>query len=121
MTLKNSKGFTLVEMLVVIAIISVLAAALFPAISNALSSASATALKQKGRGIWVAITSANMEREPLNLTALWPYECSEDPQLTPWPTSTISSRTEPTPPSPLTMSISASSRTSRPTRLSPTA
>lgn len=78
MTLKNSKGFTLVEMLVVIAIISVLAAALFPAISNALQSASATALKQKGRGIWVAITSANMEREPLNLTALWPYECSED-------------------------------------------
>ena len=78
MTLKNSKGFTLVEMLVVIAIISVLAAALFPAISNALSSASATALKQKGRGIWVAITSANMEREPLNLTALWPYECSVD-------------------------------------------
>lgn len=78
MNIKNSKGFTLVEMLVVIAIISVLAAALFPAISNALSSASATALKQKGRGIWVAITSANMEREPLNLGSLWPYECSVD-------------------------------------------
>lgn len=78
MNIKNSKGFTLVEMLVVIAIISVLAAALFPAISNALSSASATALKQKGRGIWVAITSSNMEREPLNLGSLWPYECSED-------------------------------------------
>ncbi|MBR4611401.1 MAG: prepilin-type N-terminal cleavage/methylation domain-containing protein [Kiritimatiellae bacterium] len=76
--MKNSKGFTLVEMLVVIAIISVLAAALFPAISNALSSASATALKQKGRGIWVAITSSNMEREPLNLGSLWPYEWSKD-------------------------------------------
>jgi prepilin-type N-terminal cleavage/methylation domain-containing protein len=75
MTLKNSKGFTLVEMLVVIAIISVLAAALFPAINNALKSASATALKQKGRGVWVAITSANMEREPLNQDPLWPDEC----------------------------------------------
>lgn len=78
MALKNSKGFTLVEMLVVIAIISVLAAALFPAIQNAISTASATALKQKGRGIWVAITSANMEREPLNLGALWPTELEED-------------------------------------------
>lgn len=76
MSIKNSKGFTLVEMLVVIAIISVLAAALFPAISGALSSASATALKQKGRGIWVAITSSNMEREPLNLGSLWPFEIS---------------------------------------------
>lgn len=78
MTMKNSKGFTLVEMLVVIAIISVLAAALFPAITGALNSASATALKQKGRGIWVAITETNMEREPLNLTALWPYELNKD-------------------------------------------
>lgn len=77
MTIKNSKGFTLVEMLVVIAIISVLAAALFPAITGALNSASATALKQKGRGIWVAITETNMEREPLNLTALWPYELNK--------------------------------------------
>lgn len=85
MTIKNSKGFTLVEMLVVIAIISVLAAALFPAITGALNSASATALKQKGRGIWVAITETNMEREPLNLTALWPYERStakENPSTT---------------------------------------
>lgn len=81
MSIKNSKGFTLVEMLVVIAIISVLAAALFPAISNALSSASATALKQKGRGIWVAITSANMEREPLNLGALWPEDVKEDESI----------------------------------------
>lgn len=78
MNIKNSKGFTLVEMLVVIAIISVLAAALFPAISNALGSASATALKQKGRGIWVAITSANMEREPLNLGTVWPEDIEDD-------------------------------------------
>ena len=78
MSIKNSKGFTLVEMLVVIAIISVLAAALFPAISNALSTASATALKNKGRGVWVAITSANMEREPLNLGTLWPQDLEKE-------------------------------------------
>ncbi len=72
------KGFTLVEMLVVIAIIAILAAALFPAISNAMDSARATAMKQKGRGIWAAILSANMEREPLNLGPLWPAELKGD-------------------------------------------
>ena len=68
------KGFTLVEMLVVIAIIAILAAALFPAISNAMDAARATAMKNKGRGIWAAILSANMEREPLNMGPLWPAE-----------------------------------------------
>ena len=78
---KASKGFTLVEMLVVIAIISILAAALFPAIQNAMSSAQATALKTKGRGIWVAVTSANMEREPLNLGVIWPSEAVDKEQI----------------------------------------
>lgn len=78
MAIKNCKGFTLVEMLVVIAIISVLAAALFPAIQNALGNATATALKQKGRGIWVAVTSANLEREPLNQGTIWPQDLKDD-------------------------------------------
>lgn len=77
-TTKTSKGFTLVEMLVVIAIISILAAALFPAIQNAMSQAAATALKSKARGIWTAVTSTNMEREPLNLGTVWPYDLTQD-------------------------------------------
>lgn len=81
MTLKNNKGFTLVEMLVVIAIIAVLAAALFPAISSAIESARATAVKQKGRGVWVALTSANNERQILDRSALWPGDLM-DPNLT---------------------------------------
>ena len=72
MTVQKNRGFTLVEMLVVIAIIAVLAAALFPAIQSAIESARATAAKQKGRGIWVAITSANTDREILDLCLLWP-------------------------------------------------
>lgn len=71
---KLAEGFTLVEMLVVIAIIAILASALFPAITNAMDQATSTALKNKGRGIWVAINSANMEREPLNLAKVWPSE-----------------------------------------------
>lgn len=75
---KSAKGFTLVEMLVVIAIIAILAAALFPAIQNAMDSAKATALKNKGRGIWVAVTSTNSEREPLNLTTVWPDDMEDN-------------------------------------------
>ncbi len=68
----RKKAFTLVEMLVVIAIIAILAAALFPAIQSAIDSAKATSMKNKGRGAWIAVTSANAEREPLGRESLWP-------------------------------------------------
>lgn len=69
---KSNQGFTLVEMLVVIAIIALLATALFPAITTAMDSAKATALKNKGRGIWTAVTSANNDRVVINRRPLWP-------------------------------------------------
>ncbi len=78
---KKYKGFTLVEMLVVIAIIAILAAALFPAITSAMNQARATAMKNKGRGIWLAITSANMEREPLGFPSLWPKELEDSENI----------------------------------------
>ena len=71
-------GFTLVEMLVVIAIIAILAAALFPAIQGAMEQAKATSMKNMGRGVWTSVLTANMEREPLNLTALWPVNVKSD-------------------------------------------
>jgi len=78
MTLRKSftpKGFTLVEMLVVIMIIAILAAALFPAINAAIQQAKSTAMKNRGRGIWTAVVSANAEREPLGMSAVWPGFC----------------------------------------------
>jgi prepilin-type N-terminal cleavage/methylation domain-containing protein len=68
----NKKGFTLVELLVVIGILGILSAALFPAISNAMMKANMAAIAARGRDIFVAITSANTDREPLGLGSVWP-------------------------------------------------
>jgi prepilin-type N-terminal cleavage/methylation domain-containing protein len=71
---RGQGGFSLVELLLVITLLVIVVAALFPMHSQGIDTARATAMKSKGRGIWLAIMSANMEREAIKLGPLWPHE-----------------------------------------------
>ena len=75
---KKNKGFTLVELLVVIGILGILMGALFPAISSAMVKANLSACGMRGRNLFVAITAANTEREALGLGNCWPQEAQEN-------------------------------------------
>ena len=75
---KKNKGFTLVELLVVIGILGILMGALFPAISSAMVKANLSACGMRGRNLFVAITAANTEREALGLGNCWPQDAQEN-------------------------------------------
>lgn len=71
---KTNKGFTLVELLVVIGILGILMGALFPAISAAMLSANSSAMAMKGRNLFVAITQCNTDRTGAGLPLIWPVQ-----------------------------------------------
>jgi len=52
--------------------------AVFPAVDNATNAARATAMKNKARGIWIAVVSANTEREIFDMPMLWPLDLEKE-------------------------------------------
>ena len=69
---KQNKGFTLVELLVVIGILGILMGALFPAISSAMLSANTTAMSVNGKNLFTGIVQANIDRETHGRDPVWP-------------------------------------------------
>lgn len=65
-------AFTLIELLIVIAVIGILAGMLFPAIKAVMNSAQGTRVANNGKQIVTAITSANIDREANSKGDIWP-------------------------------------------------
>ena len=75
---KQEKGFTLVELLVVIGILGILMGALFPAVAGAMLSAKTAACAADGRNLIMGIITANTDRENGGQGPLWPRTDKDD-------------------------------------------
>lgn len=72
--MKNQASFNIFSLIVAVVLFLLLCLAFFPAISHSAMRANMTAVGTRGRDIFVAITSANTEREALGLPPLWPAD-----------------------------------------------
>jgi len=74
MRVTDGRGFTAVELAAVTFVVMLLALVLLPAIASKMIAVDITPAGVRGRDIFVAITGANTEREPLGLPPLWPAD-----------------------------------------------
>ena len=76
-------GFNVIELAAVTAVVMLFVLALIPAVGNKLTACEMTPVGVRGREIYVAITGANTEREPLGLPPVWPSEHPPDTNMNP--------------------------------------
>lgn len=75
---KMNKGFTLVELLVVIGILGILMGTLYPAISSAMTKVNMNTVAMNGRKIVQGIIAGNTERSGKGKETLWPHNDEND-------------------------------------------
>ena len=69
---KMTKGFTLVELLVVIGILGILMGVLFPTINTAMQNAKTNSCCIQGRKLFTEIVQADISREQKGMASVWP-------------------------------------------------
>ena len=68
----QTSRFNLVSLVVIVVLLGLLSSALHPSMSSAMGKANMASVAARGKDIYVAITAANTEREPLGLPSVWP-------------------------------------------------
>lgn len=74
MKYSGKQGFSLIGLAAVTVAVTLLALAFVPLLENAIFASNLSAIGSRGRDIYVAITGANTEREPLGLPPVWPAD-----------------------------------------------
>ena len=80
----EQSGFTLPELIVMVVVVVFLALFLDSTVcgTSAIEQAASSAMKNKGRGIWKAVLTANAERELFGLPSVWPKDLGFDASRT---------------------------------------
>lgn len=68
----QKSNFNLTSLVVIVVLLVMLTLMLFPAISASQMKSNTASVAARGRDIFVAITSANTDREPLGIPSVWP-------------------------------------------------